>query len=53
MGAFNCERAAASVELFIRSSSVLPRRPAVLVMDAQADQATKAPLKMIKNRNAK
>ncbi|CAM9338919.1 unnamed protein product, partial [Hapterophycus canaliculatus] len=53
MGGFTCDRAAAAVELFIRSSAVLPRRPAVLVMDAQADQATKAPLKMINNRNAK
>ncbi|CAM9808128.1 unnamed protein product [Scytosiphon promiscuus] len=53
MGGFSCDGAAAAVELFIRSSLVLPRRPSVLIMDAQGDQATKAPLKMIKNRNAR
>lgn len=46
-----CEEAAAAVELFIRSSLVLPRRPAILVLDAQADQEAKAPLGLLKRRN--
>lgn len=33
-----CGPAAASVELFLRQALVLPRRPAVLVMDATPDQ---------------
>lgn len=46
-----CEEAAAAVELFIRSSLVLPRRPAILVLDAQADQGAKGRLKLLKHRN--
>lgn len=53
MGGLSCESSATAVELFIRSSTVLPRRPAVLVMDAQGDQASKAPLKALNKRNAK
>lgn len=34
-----CGRAAEAIELFIRSASVLPRKPAVLVMDAAPDQS--------------
>lgn len=48
-----CEKAAAAVELFIRSSLVLPRRPAVLLMDAQADQGAKTPLSVITKRNSR
>lgn len=33
-----CGRAATGVELFIRSASVLPKRPAVLLTDASPDQ---------------
>lgn len=33
-----CGRSAEAVEVFVRSASVLPRRPAVLVMDALPDQ---------------
>lgn len=33
-----CGSAAEAVELFVRSASVLPRRPAVLLMDASPDQ---------------
>eukprot|EP00903_Cladosiphon_okamuranus_P014125 g13127.t1 len=46
-----CKDAAAAVELFIRSSLVLPKRPAVLLMDAQADQSTKAPTSVVTKRN--
>ncbi|CAM9369104.1 unnamed protein product [Ectocarpus sp. 4 AP-2014] len=46
-----CEEAAAAVELFIRSSLVLPRRPAILVLDAQADQGAKGRLELLKHRN--
>lgn len=36
-----CGRAATAVELFIRSASVLPKRPAVLLTDASPDQVRK------------
>lgn len=49
----HCEKAAGAVELFIRSSLVLPRRPAVLLMDAQADQDSKAPVSVITKRNSR
>lgn len=45
-----CAEAAAAIELFIRSATVLPRRPAVLVMDARPDQEIKA-LRAIAARN--
>lgn len=51
IAAKSCEKASAAVELFIRSSLVLPRRPAVLLMDAQVDQGAKASLSVISNRN--
>lgn len=35
-----CGRAATGVELFIRSASVLPKRPAVLLTDASPDQVS-------------
>ncbi len=46
-----CDKAAAAVELFVRSSITLPRRPAVLIMDAQVDQSAKLPLKAMHQRN--
>lgn len=46
----DCERAAGAVELFIRSSTVLPRRPAVLVMDAMPDLKTTS-IKAVMARN--
>jgi len=46
-----CDKAAAAVELFVRSSIALPRRPVVLIMDAQVDQASKLPLKRMHGRN--
>lgn len=33
-----CGVSTSSIELFIRSATVLPRHPAVLVMDASPDQ---------------
>ncbi|CAM9369775.1 unnamed protein product [Laminaria digitata] len=35
---YACGPAAKAIELFVRSATVLPRRPAVLVMDAMPDQ---------------
>lgn len=46
-----CDKAAAAVELFVRSSITLPRRPTVLIMDAQVDQVAKLPLKRMHDRN--
>ncbi|CAM9497882.1 unnamed protein product, partial [Laminaria digitata] len=48
-----CGPAAMSIELFIRSASVLPRHPAVLVMDATPDQdpCTDGHLAWINRRN--
>lgn len=35
---YKCGPAAQAIELFVRSATVLPKRPAVLVMDAMPDQ---------------
>lgn len=33
-----CDQPAGAIELFVRTASVLPRRPAVLVLNAAPDQ---------------